>query len=183
LPMSFRGRSMVTLTPDNYYEMHRRNLTFGGRLTLRIFGTWAARHATRIIAVSKASTGELAKLFKIEASRIAVIPNGVDSPASTPASNPESSNGYLLYVGQAFPRRHLKETILAFERIVSEFPHLKLVAVGKDKYKPPIIAKLAQDVNERLKREAIVRHDYVPEDELWSQYEEARALTSVSENR
>ena len=61
----------------------------------------------------------------------------------TVASNTAFSNGdYILYVGQAFPRRHLRETLLAFEKISPQYLDLKFIAIGNDKYNPPIIEKL-----------------------------------------
>ena len=180
LPMIFKGKSMVMLTPDMFYEVAHGTLNFGNRLTLRIFGNWAARHATRIIALSNASGRELTDRFHIHRDRIAVIPNGVDANLLDSATEWKTPGRYLLYVGQAFPRRHLKETILAFEQIIPEFPELKLITVGKDKYRPPIIDELAHDVNNRLGREAVVRHDYVRQDELWNLYSYAQALVYVS---
>ena len=49
-----------------------------------------------------------------------------------------------------FPRRHARETIQAFEKIASEFPELKLIMVGKDKYPSPIIDGLIDKTNKKL---------------------------------
>jgi glycosyltransferase involved in cell wall biosynthesis len=179
LPLTFRGKSMVMLTPDMFYEMRHGKLNFGHRLSLSIFGNWAARHATKIVTLTEAAGRELTDGFHISEKRIAIVPNGVDFNTSA-AACAKPNGPYLLYVGQAFPRRHLKETILAFENIVPEFPGLKLIAVGKDKNKPPVIDDLIQTVNGRLGREAVVRHTYVSHDELWNLYSHAEALTYVS---
>ena len=88
---------------------------------------------------------------------------------------------YLLYVGQALPRRHLRETILAFEKILPEFPELELVAIGADKYNPPVIENLVAQVNQRAGSKVVVHHNYVGDDELAALYANAKALVYVSD--
>jgi glycosyltransferase involved in cell wall biosynthesis len=108
-----------------------------------------------------------------------------------------ATTNYILYVGQAFPRRHLRETILAFEQLVSpstnySLPPLRqdfagqattnlcLIAIGKDKYNPQIIKKITADINRRLGREGIIYKEYVPEDKLCQLYANAKLLIYVS---
>lgn len=180
LPLIFRGKSLVTLTEDVHYEIKNHQLPFRYRLAYGVFSNWAARHATRILAISETSKKEVARVFKIFPERIIANPLGVDveNPAVTYNLKPKT---YLLYVGQAFPRRHLRETILAFEKILPEFPELKLVAVGADKYHPPVIENLAAQVNQRAGREVVVHYDYVGDDELAALYANAKALVYVSD--
>jgi glycosyltransferase involved in cell wall biosynthesis len=201
LPIIFRGKSLVVLTEDIYYEFKRGTLQWRYKLAYRIFANWAAKHATKIMAVSEASKRELTKLFKINPERIVVNQHGVDALPAIPNSqipipneilsyrlpaqkgirnwNLEIGN-YILYVGQAFPRRHLRETMLAYEKIASRFPGLKLVAIGKDKYNPPIIEKLRNEINCRLGYDGIIYKDYVSEEELQKLYSGAKALIYVS---
>src|SRR3989338_4903449 len=61
-------------------------------------------------------------------------------------------NGYILYVGQAFPRRHLKETILACKKLGVE-----LVTAGTGK------------------------HDHVSDQKLEELYRNARLFVYVSD--
>ena len=115
---------------------------------------------------------------------------GVDTPHSIQNT---SGDQYILYVGQAFPRRHLKETILAFEKLITqqnEHPYklenvgmseLKLVAIGPDKYEIPTIGRLISEVNGRLDRQAIIHKDYVKDNELVDLYAGAKALVYVSD--
>ncbi|MDO8658505.1 MAG: glycosyltransferase, partial [Candidatus Levybacteria bacterium] len=152
LPLIFSGKSVVMLTDDIYYESRNPKLPFRYRLAYRIFAGWAARHASRIMAISGTSKKELVRLFKIKPERIAVNYLGVDTSNTQTVNN---GSPYILYVGQAFPRRHLKETILAFEKITTDFPELKLIAIGPDKYEKPTIGSLVSQVNARLHREAV----------------------------
>jgi len=153
------------------------------KLAYRVFANWAAKHATMVISVSEASKAEVARAFNISLARISAIPNGVDKPdlGKVHQQKPLYEN-YIFYLGQAFPRRHLKETILAFEKLASgqDFKELKLVAVGKDKYNPPIIRNLANQVNGRLSRQAVLYKEYVPQGELDNLYFNAGAVVYVS---
>ncbi len=180
LPPLFCGKSLVVLTEDIYYEINSGTLPFRYKLAYKIFaGWWAAKHATKIMAISETSKKEVAKLFKISQDRIVVNHLGVDIPKNSKPSilNPLP---YLLYVGQAFPRRHLRETMLAFEKISPQFSNLKFVAIGKDKYYPPIIEELKNKINRDIGYDGIIYKEYVPEEELEKLYAGARALIYVS---
>jgi len=208
LPVIFRGKSLVMLTEDVYYEFKQGTLPLRYRLAYKIFANWAAKHATKIMAISETSKSELTKLFGIEPERIVVNQLGVDAPSVIPNSQFPIPNkisnskfpiqkeignwileigNYVLYIGQAFPRRHLKETMLAFEQLVSEpktynlKPEtLHLIAIGKDKYYPPVIEKLKNEINHRLGYDGIIHKEYVPEDELQELYAGAQALIYIS---
>ena len=188
LPILFQGKSLVILTEDIYYEIHSGTLPWRYKLAYKIFAGWAAKHATRIMTISETSKKEVARLFKINPTRIVINPLGIDLPKPIPHSTfhiPYSN--YILYVGQAFPRRHLRETMLAFEILASqtgnwklETGNLQLIAIGKDKYNPPVIEKLKNEINNRLGRNAIIYKEYVPEEELAQLYSGAKCVVYVS---
>ncbi|MDO8669614.1 MAG: hypothetical protein Q7K65_04950, partial [Candidatus Buchananbacteria bacterium] len=168
LPIIFRGKSLVILTEDIYYEINSGTLPWRYKLAYKIFaGWWAARHATKIMAISKTSKNEMGRLFKINPERIIVNTLGIDPPKKITGNWKLETGNYILYIGQALPRRHLRETMLAFEQLVSQpktynlKPITCLIAVGKDKYNPPIIEKLKNEINSRLGRDAIIYKDYV----------------------
>lgn len=70
---------------------------------------------------------------------------------------------YILYVGQMFPRRHAKETMLACKKL-----GVKLIMVGIDKYNP----KLDIDVE---------HYEHVTEEKLEELYRNARLFVYVSD--
>ncbi len=189
----FRGESLVMLTEDIYYEIRRPDLRLRYKLAYKIFAEWwAARYATKIMATSETSKSEVSKLFKISPDRIVVNALGVDAPKIITRNQQLETSNYVLYVGQAFPRRHLRETMLAFEYLVEHtterlnlveaqpLSSLKLIAVGKDKYNPPIIKKLAEETNNRLGHSAIIYKEYVPEEELTALYANAKCVVYIS---
>ncbi len=71
---------------------------------------------------------------------------------------------YILYVGQMFPRRHAKETMLA-----SKKSGVRLVMVGVDKYP------------EKLDFTGIEHYDRVSDEKLEELYQNARLFVYVSD--
>ncbi|MEK7583335.1 MAG: glycosyltransferase [Patescibacteria group bacterium] len=71
---------------------------------------------------------------------------------------------YVLYVGQMFPRRHARETILACKKLGVE-----LIMVGIDKYP------------EKLDFTGIEHHDRVSDEKLEELYRNARLFVYVSD--
>src|SRR3989344_4843081 len=113
LPPLYLGKSIVMLTNDIYYEYTKGTIPFRYKLAYRLFANWAAIRAKKILAISEASKNEIIKLFKIKPERIFVSYLGV-GPSFAKASEglQRKAGNYLLYVGQMFPRRHAKESIL-----------------------------------------------------------------------
>ncbi|KKT28698.1 MAG: Glycosyl transferase group 1 [Candidatus Yanofskybacteria bacterium GW2011_GWA2_44_10] len=179
LPVISLENSLVVLTEDVYYETFEGNLPFRYRLSYAIFSRWAAVFAKKIMVISETSKRNVSKLFKIDEKRISVNHLGIDVRENINFVQPTEK--YILYVGQAFPRRHLKETMLAFEKIHGQFPDLKLIAVGPDKYDAKTIAQLAKDVNSRIGCEAISHANYVSDGELLKLYAGASSLIYVSD--
>lgn len=180
LPLLWFKKSLVMTTEDIHAEMRNPQLPFRYRLSYGIFANAAARWATKLMAISESSKKELIRLFGITPERIAVNHLGVTVPESGRA-HPQNPKPYLLYVGQAFPRRHLKETMFAFEKIAPEFPDLELVAIGADKYRPPVVEQLKNDIARRLGKERIRHLDHVSDDGLAKLYVNARACIYVSD--
>jgi glycosyltransferase involved in cell wall biosynthesis len=178
LPLLWFKKSVVMLTDDIWHEIRNPQLPFRFRLAYRIFGTWAARRATRIMAISHASAAEVTRLFGVPERRIVVNELAVDAPNAPRGAI--RTTPYLLYVGQAFPRRNLRETLLAFERIAPNHPNLQLVCVGPDKYTPPMKDQLIAEINARLKRQTIVSFEHVSDSDLAALYANATALIYVS---
>jgi len=177
LPLIWHGRSIVMLTEDVWHEMHGSALPFKYRLAYRIFASWAAKRATRIMAISHASARAVAELFGIPSGRICVNELAVSPPAHTSAE----AGDYVLYVAQGLPRRHLRETILAFTAIAPKLPGLTLRAIGPDKYQPPVIADMVRDANATLCRTGVIWTERVTDAELARLYAGARSLVYVSD--
>jgi len=156
---------LVVLTNDIYYEYKTGNLPLRYRLSYMLFSNWAAKKATKITTFTKSAKKEISQLFKISPEKIVVNYLGVDIEKEGLTINYKLKTiNYLLYVGQAFPRRRVKETILAFKNIAPKFPGLKLIIVGQDKYNPPILKKTVAEVNNELGEKRILHYDYIESD-------------------
>ena len=109
----------------------------------------------------------MVKMFKIKPERIYVNYLGIEIPKNQTTDKRLSTIDYpyLLYVGQAFPRRRAKETLQAFTLLASKYPNLKLILVGQDKYNPPILENLVKETNQKLGTEKIIYHSYIENDE------------------
>lgn len=184
LPPLYLGKSIVMLTDDVYYEYKYGNLPFRYKLAYRLFTHWAAMRASKILAISETSKKEVARLYNIKPERIFANYLGVkEKPFFAQGfKGQQTKDKYLLFVGQMFPRRHARETILAFKKISPEFPDLKLIMVGKDKYNLPVIDELIKKINHELGNDRIIHCDYIEKrEEIDELYAGAKALVYVSD--
>jgi glycosyltransferase involved in cell wall biosynthesis len=201
-PLYFR-KSIVMLTGDVYHEYKHGNLPFRYKLAYRLFTNWAAIEATKILAISETSKKEVAKLYNINPDKIFVSQLGVSINPKFKIPNPNQiqnsklesdsnignweleigNSPYILYVGQMFPRRHAKESIEAFEKIAPDFPGLKFILVGKDKYPGEIIDGMIKEANDRLGEERIIHYTYLERrEDIEKLYSGAKLFIYVSDN-
>lgn len=171
-------RSLVMLTDDIFTEAHNPALPIQYRLAYQVFALfWARKRATAIMAISHSSASTL-QGKGIARQRIMVNEMGVIEPSATAAEAPQSD---FLFIGQAFPRRRLKESLEGFGRIAQNRPGLTFRFIGKDKYPEPTIAPLIERINSTLEREAIRSDEYVSDAELIAAYRAANVLVYVSD--
>lgn len=170
--------SLVMLTEDVWHAIHNRQVALRYRIAYAIFGYWAAWRATRITAISHASQSALTTLFRISPDRIIVNELAVD-----PRQGDEAGDGAhtILFVGQAFERRHLRETLVAFQEIAQEYPTLTFHIIGPDKYQTPIIDRMVRTINQRLARQAVTWVPRATDEALADAYRHARILVYVSD--
>lgn len=178
LPLLAPSPSIVMLTEDVLAAVHEPSLALRYRIAYRIFAGWSLRHADRIMAISASSAVALRPRVRDPERRLFV--NHLAVSALQPASPPMHGR-YLLYAAQGFPRRHLRETVLAFAQLAVRYPDVRLLAIGSDKYDPPVIAQLVARVNRELGRDAVVWKQRVSDAELAGAMRAAQALVYVSD--
>lgn len=189
----FWGKNIAVLTNDVYYESHQGNLPFKYKIAYRIFSWLAAKQADRVMTISEFSKKELARLYNISAEKISVVSWGLNDEIKPLGGNLRNSqkiaetkyrlgikNKFILSVGQAFSRRKVKESMLAFEKIASQFPNIQYVVACVDKNNPPLIDNLAQEINKKLGREAILRIDYLSQEDILCLFNSAELLVYIS---
>lgn len=194
LPAFFVGKSIVVLTNDVYWEAHHGNLPFRYRLAYRLFCWWAVKRADKILTISEFSAGELQKFYNISRERIFVNPWGLEKIFKELPKDEKYfaeiqkikvqfgiENKFFLSIGQAFPRRHIKEAMLAFASIADQYPDTQYLVAATDKYEPPVLENLAKEINQRAGRQAIIYMKYLNRKILPHLMNEALALVYVSD--
>jgi alpha-1,3-rhamnosyl/mannosyltransferase len=158
LPLSLRTPSVVTIHDFTSITMPHRhriqtllsfNLTFGRSLEI----------ATRGAAVSRRVAEETMRGFGVPASRIELVPNGVDGYFSPSGAE----NDYLLYTGTIEPRKGIADLLAVWESLPAPRPRLLLAgSSGWATAVPP--------------REGIVVLGFVSRERLRDLYRHARAF-------
>ena len=120
-------RSVVTIH-DLGFEYLPEYHQFPQKLYLDKMTKFAARHATHLIAVSKATKKDLVGRFGVPEEKITVIYEGVDKnkfKIQNPKFKVEGvkkkygiKGPYILFVGTVQPRKNLRRLIEAFSRVV-----------------------------------------------------------------
>jgi glycosyltransferase involved in cell wall biosynthesis len=107
---------------------------------LRIFEESMLKRSNRIIAVSDFTRRELLQYYKVQADKIRVIHNGVDTRKFQPATDKRKAKQELgfnpddiavLSVGRLYARKGLFTLIESMPAVVRSFPRAKFVISGK----------------------------------------------------
>jgi glycosyltransferase involved in cell wall biosynthesis len=128
LPLS----RLVVTVHDVLYLSHPEFFTgWRKHLYLKLVINTIRSSARRIICVSEFTKWELQRLAGIEASRIEVIPNGVDkSWFSIPDGARPHPRKYILFVGSLKPHKNLGRLIAAYASVARKIDH-DFVIVGR----------------------------------------------------
>lgn len=145
------------------------------------------KKAKRIIAVSNFSKQELQKIYKINANKIDVAYNGVDSPPKIDSKkekeilnsfNLESQN-YFLYLGTLKPNKNIPFLVKSFslfhkkELIKSNYKKsFKLVIAGKKGW---LFNEIFSTVKKEGLTDQVIFTDYLNDNQKWTLYKNAIA--------
>jgi len=192
-PRFYRGRMALTLH-DIIYEAHPEMYNWPSRwdkILLKRFSKISARKAKIIFTPSRFSQKEIIKYYHLSPEKIIVTPLGVDEAIKEIKDEKKITqikqkyqikNKFIFYVGSIFNRRHLPETIRAFERVAFDLPQYQFLIIGVNHTNPFVdIEKLVNDVNRRLKRKAVLRQEYVSQGDLVLLYNAADLLIWLSD--
>lgn len=137
LPLFTLGPCAVTIHDvlfETYPQFFPAAFVWQSRLTFR----HAARHADVLFSVSEFSKQDIAKHYGIDAQRIRVTYNGVDTQRFHPADQANQADprlaemglahrGYLLTVGRLEPRKNHETLIRAYAQLPPDSPPLVIV--------------------------------------------------------
>lgn len=139
LPVAMRLRSVVTIH-DVGHRREPATYPRAARWYLEMTTRYAARHADRLIAVSRSTAADLTRWYGVPGGRIVVIHSGVDprmrpqSPARvTEVTGRLGIDGaYFLYVGRSHRRKNLAMLRRAFGEARRRGMEAELVLAGPD---------------------------------------------------
>ncbi|HYM60620.1 MAG TPA: glycosyltransferase family 1 protein [Thermoanaerobaculia bacterium] len=147
LPLTLRAPAVVTLHDFTSITMPGRH-RLKTILSFNLFIGPSLERAARIAAVSRTTADEAMRSFGLAASRITIVPNGVDEvfrPTDSPAdrgSLPEDlrDTPYLLFVGTIEPRKGIDDLLDVWESLPR--PRPRLVLCGDRGWKSePLLAR------------------------------------------
>lgn len=131
-------KSVVTIH-DLGFEYLSEYHQFPQKLYLDKATKFAARYATQLIAVSRATKRDLIKRFDVPEEKITVVYEGVDQEKFKVQSSKlkteevkrkyDIRGDYILFVGTIQPRKNLRRLVEAFSKIANK--DLELVIVGR----------------------------------------------------
>ncbi len=180
-PLFYRGKIALTLH-DISYEARPEEFNWlspADRILLKWVAKKSAQKATIIFTPSEFSRQEVVKYYGVPAEKITVTPLAVDSSLFEKFDSPVYETNEIetikkkyglrgefgFFVGSIFSRRHLPEIIAAFERLTKE-SDFQLLFGGQDYTDGKSVEKLVKKMNERSGRKAILRVDFIGDDEL-----------------
>ena len=190
LPFFCPIMSVVTIH-DVSYEAHPEWFLPSDRILLKKISFRAAKKAKIIFTPSNFSKNEIIKYYKVKAEKIKVTPLGVGESFKKISFDDSEKikkikeeygikDKFIFYIGSIFNRRHLSEIIKAFEKL--NLPDYQFLIIGKNHTYPFInLEKQIQKTNNFLNRNAIIKKDYIPDEDLISVYNYASLFIWLSD--
>lgn len=154
LPLAWRGPAVVSMFDVNFLRL-RENWQPGRRLvylSLALQAPLAARQARRIITLSQASAGDIARLLRVPRRKIAVIPAAPralfhDPPNAATVTEAQRRYGpFFLSVGVLAPQKNLQRLLRAFAATRDQDTRLLLVGRPAGAYVEAVLRPLARDL-------------------------------------
>jgi glycosyltransferase involved in cell wall biosynthesis len=140
------------------YEQAKKNghQTFRGSLANRFMRRLAnleaqtAKEATLIVTISKYSVEKIKHHYGIDASKVRIVPNGVDIEKFKPTLDTQATKTQfglgnepcVLFVGSLIQRKGLPFLVEAAKKILSEHSTTKFLIVGEGPLKSQLVASL-----------------------------------------
>lgn len=150
-------------------------------IQLKLWTARSVKFASKIIAISENTKKDLINFYQVPEEKIEVIyPALVKAKEGAGLKNTPGhvlSKKYLLFIGTLQPRKNVKNLILAYQKILVDFPDYLLVIVGKKGWLYDDVFKLVKKLNLEDK---IIFTGFVPDKEKTSLLKKAQCLVFPS---
>lgn len=176
---------------DISYEAHPEWFNPKSQLILRKMSKLSAGKANMIFTVSYYTKQEIMKYYKLDPEKIIVAHLGIDGDFVKITDDAKIgeikekygiSDKYILSVGSFFTRRHIPEVIDAFAKMAGERGDHQLLLVGKNHTYPFVdVEEKISEANKSAGRRAIVKLDFINEDELNVLYSSCEFVVYLSD--
>lgn len=188
VPPGVKGKT-VTIVHDMAYMAYPQTVANKTRKWLQLTMKQSCKRADKIITVSEFSKQEIIKYLHIEASKITVMPNGVDHKFFYPRSVQQINKvkekfhikqEYFLYLGTLEPRKNIERLIKAYSELLrksysSQIPQLVLAGGKGWMYESIFLI-----VQELKLEEKVVFTDYIENEEVPALMSGAKAFVFPS---
>ncbi|MBS1685301.1 MAG: glycosyltransferase family 4 protein [Bacteroidetes bacterium] len=174
LPLNIHrsGIPSVVTIHDLIFLKHREQYPWLDRQIYTLKTKYAARHATKIIAVSEETKHDLMQYYYVPEKKIEVIYQSID-PRFYDATTTEAmdamrkqhnlSEKYILNVSSFFPRKNQLRLIEAFDLIKDKIPHHLVLAGAAGNMMPTIKAAIRnKELQDRIRILTTVSNDEMP---------------------
>lgn len=178
-PLCYRGKIALTLH-DIVYEAHPEWFNWqskADKILLRWVSKKAAKKAAIIFVPSEFTRQEVIKNYRVPSEKVVLTYEAVDSSLRFLVKDEKAlasvKNKYALkekfifFAGSIFSRRHIPEIIETFSKFAQKRGDFQLLLCGKNYTSPWVnIDRLIEQKNSALGRQAILRVDFVADNEL-----------------
>lgn len=183
LPKLWSGRSVVTIH-DVSYKAYPEWFDVLNRIQFQRLTKEAIKKADLILTPSRFTSLEIKRLYG-RTDGVEVVYLGVDERFTKKITSNQkkivkrkygiNADNLILFTGDIFNRRHVPELIKAFGQLANKFPDWQLLVSGRNRTHPFIdIEKMIAGANRSLARRAVVRSDWIDEDDLPAVYQAAQ---------
>lgn len=175
------GIPLALTIHDISFVVHPEWFRFREGIRRRWLTRRSADTASVVFTDSEFSRSEIVTHFRVDASKVKVIPPGVPSRDEGISAHRHDvgREPVVLFVGSIFNRRRVPDLIAAFAALAVDFPNARLIIVGEDRSWPPL------SLDEVAAREGVSSRvefkSYVPDAELATLYRQASVFAFLSE--
>lgn len=154
-----------------YYQQHKYIKKEFWKIIFRPFEIIGYRRSNNIICVSNSTKKVLANIYKIDPSKISVIPNGIDRNKFFNKKYYKVNNS-IFFVGRLDKRKGIDFLIKTLPKIKSKIINIKLYIAGSGKYYP----KLKNFVQNNDLNENVIFLGKISDNELLNWYNKVQIV-------